>query len=97
MEDEAADQRGEHKTANGLARPPHETHQAVAGPSLQQTAESAQTLMPPGPGILHSGASSAWQQKVLDVEAKLQSDLQQDLARSVFETIPDERANPPSA
>jgi hypothetical protein len=94
MEDEAADQRAEQNTADGPSRQAHLAYQAIAGTSSQQTTEQVVAL---APGVSHCGTSSTWQQKVLDVEAKLQGDLQQDLAKSVLETISDEEANPSSA
>jgi hypothetical protein len=94
MEDEAADQRAEQKTADSPSRQAYLAYQAVAGTSSQQTIEQAVAL---APVISHCGTSSTWQQKVLDVEAKLQGDLQQDLARSVLETISNEEANSSSA
>jgi hypothetical protein len=97
MEDEAADHSVEQEIAARDSRRASQTHQAVAGASPQQTAGYAPVAIPLGPGIPHCGPSSTWQQKVLDVEAKLQGDLQQDLARSVLETISDEEANPSSA
>lgn len=96
MEDEAADQRVEQETAVRDSQRPSHTQHTVAGASTQQTAGYAPIAIPLGPGIPHCGASSTWQQKVLDVEAKLQGDLQQDLARSVLGTISDEEANPSS-
>jgi hypothetical protein len=77
MEDEATDQRAEQKALD-ISSHPHQIYQAVAGASSQQTIGRA---VPLASGISHCGASSTWQQKVLDVEAKLQNDLQQDLAR----------------
>lgn len=97
MEDEAADQRVEQEIAARDSRRASQTHQAVAGASPQQTAGYAAVSELLVPGIPHCGASSTWQQKVLDVEAKLQNDLQQDLARLVFEIISDEKANSSSA
>lgn len=38
---------------------------------------SSERIQPP---VLYTGASTPWQQKVLDAEAKLQGDLQQELA-----------------
>jgi hypothetical protein len=93
MEDEAAEQRVDLHTADGHSREAYPAHQAVAGASSQQTTGFAAVSIPIS-GNSHCGASSTWQQKVLDVEAKLQGDLQQDLARSVLETIPGQKANP---
>lgn len=94
MEDEAADQRDERKITNGNPCQAHHANQAVAGASSQQTTDYTIPLVP---GITHCSASSTWQQKVLGVEAKLQVDLQQDLARSVPEKVPDEETNASSA
>lgn len=85
MEDEAAEQRSGGRTVDGPSGSTHPAHRAVAGASsLQATVNSA--LLHPAPGVPDVGASTTWQQKVLDVEAKLQGDLQQDLARSVLQT-----------
>lgn len=96
MEDEAADQRVEQETAARDSRRASQTHRTIAGATTQETAGYATESTPIDPGIPHCGASSTWQQKVVDVEAKLQGDLQQDLARSVLETLSDEKANPSS-
>jgi len=80
MEDEAADERDEQTTVTGH---PHDAHQALGVPPLGQTSVYAEIAGQP-----QCSASSAWQRKVLDVEARLQGDLQQDLARSVLKTIP---------
>jgi hypothetical protein len=93
MEDEAAEQRTEQQIPDGHSRRGHTAHQAAAGASSQQTTEYA-AVSTPFQGNAHCGVSSTWQQKILDVEAKLQGDLQQDLARSVLETILDQKANP---
>ena len=85
MEDEAAEQRSEERTVDGPSRSTHQAHQAVAGALSPQTIDRA-AISNPAPGVPNVGASTTWQQKVLDVEAKLQGDLQQDLARLVFQT-----------
>ena len=85
MEDEAAEQRSEERTVDGPSRSTHPAHQDVAGASSQQATDHA-AISHPAPGVPNVGASTTWQQKVLDVEAKLQGDLQQDLARSVLQT-----------
>jgi len=94
MEDEAADQRSEHNNAHGPSRQSHLAYQAVAGTSSQQTIDQAVSF---ARGMAHCSASSTWQQKVIEVEAKLQNDLQQDLARSVLGIALVGKADPPSA
>lgn len=76
MEDEVADEREEQTTAIGH---PRDHNQALGEPPLDQASVYAEIAGQP-----QCSASSAWQRKVLDVEARLQGDLQQDLARSVF-------------
>ena len=75
MEDEAAEQRDTARRKD----------QAVPRSTLQeQPRDRANVSTLPVAGNAQYGASLAWQQKVQDVEAKLQGDLQQDLARLVL-------------
>lgn len=85
MEDEAAEQRSEERTVDGPSGSTHPAHRAVAGALSRQTTDYA-AASNQAPGVPNVGASTTWQQKVLDVEARLQGDLQQDLARSVLQT-----------
>ena len=99
MEDEAAEQRYEQKTVDGPSLSTLQAPQAVAGAMSRQAIDYA-AVSNPAPCFPNVGASTTWQQKVLDVEAKLQGDLQQDLARSVFSRYhlsPDKEANSLSA
>lgn len=68
MEDEAAERKVlPDTTTHAVTVTPYSTQQAQASMGFEHDIQNA--------------ASTAWQQKVLDVEAKLQGDLQQDLAR----------------